>query len=216
MLSIEEARSFYDRFGAKQDQQGFYEDAAVDELCRSAGFREATAVLELGCGTGKLAHRLLEQELGPHARYLGLDLSTTMVRLARERTAAFGARAEIRQTDGSARIDAADGGFDRFVSCYVLDLLSHTDIHSVLAEAHRVLAPGGLLCTAGLTPGRSALSRVVSSTWAWLQARAPHLVGGCRPIEVQALLPPADWEVEHKSVVQAFGVPSEVLVARRR
>jgi hypothetical protein len=48
-------------------------------------------------------------------------------------------------------------------------------------------------------------------------ARASQaLVGGCRPVDVLPLLPPASWEVRHHSKPVRFGVTSEVLVARRR
>ena len=43
------------------------------------------------------------------------------------------------------------GPHDRFVLTYVLDLLSPKDIGPVFAEAHRVLAPGGLPGLVGLT-----------------------------------------------------------------
>jgi hypothetical protein len=49
-----------------------------------------------------------------------------------------------------------------------------------------------------------------------VQSRAPSVVGGCRPIDVLPLLPSADWEGKHHSKLVAFGVTSEVLVARRR
>lgn len=215
-LSYEEARRFYDRFGTKQDKQAFYEQSAIDRLCAHADFGSATAVLELGCGTGKLAERMLGHELGPEARYLGLDVSGTMVALARDRTVRFGARAEIRQTDGSPGIDVPSGSFDRFVSCYVLDLLSPGDIQAVFGEAARILPPGALLCTAGLTDGTTPVARLVSRSWAWLQARRPAWVGGCRPIAVRELLPRGVWRVEYAGVVSAFGVPSEVVIAARR
>ena len=215
-LSREEARAFYDRFGSRQDRQGFYEDVAIDALCARGDFAGAGAVLELGCGTGKLAKRLLERELGPEARYLGLDLSTTMVALARARTQPFGDRAEIRHSEGAPAIEVADASFDRFVSCYVLDLLSLADIAALLREAHRILNPGGLLCTASLTRGSSPVTRVVSRAWAWIQARRPQLVGGCRPIRVAELLPAEAWSLESVQVVSAFGVPSEVVIAQRR
>ena len=62
-LTSAQARAYYDGYGAKQDTQGWYEDKAMDELCAHAAFKEAGAVLEFGCGTGKLAHRLLDEEL---------------------------------------------------------------------------------------------------------------------------------------------------------
>ncbi len=32
LLTVDEARKYYDRFGAKQDSQSFYEDPALAEL----------------------------------------------------------------------------------------------------------------------------------------------------------------------------------------
>lgn len=215
-LTYLQARRFYDRFGAKQDKQGWYEDAAVAAMCELAAFEEAEAVLEFGCGTGKLALRLLETKLAPCSRYLGLDLSRTMVELARARLQAFDDRAEIRQTDGQVTIGAIDGGFDRFVACYVLDLLSPEDTATLLAEARRVLAPGGLLCIAGLAHGDTFVSKRVSIVWSWLYARSPKLVGGCRPVDVRAQVSATDWIIRRRQIVRAFGVPSEVLVAERR
>lgn len=214
-LSHEEARHFYDRFGARQDSQAFYERPALEGMLAHLALGEAGAVLEFGCGTGKLAAEMLAQNLGPECRYLGLDVSRTMVELARARIAPFGARAEIRQTDGAPRIEAADGSFDRFVSTYVLDLLPEDEMRAVLEEAHRVLAPGGRLGIASLTHGRSGVARVV--TWAWqrIHRLRPALVGGCRPIEVADLLSEGDWKLRHRSVVSPYGIASEVVVAER-
>jgi ubiquinone/menaquinone biosynthesis C-methylase UbiE len=49
----------------------------------------------------------------------------------------------VELSDGSPRLPAGDGEYDRFVSTYVLDLLSAADTVDLLAEAHRVLRPGG-------------------------------------------------------------------------
>jgi ubiquinone/menaquinone biosynthesis C-methylase UbiE len=63
------------------------------------------------------------------AQYLGVDSSSTMVELTRKRLARFDSRAEVLQTDGSLTFTLPDESFDRFVSNYVLDLLSPDDIH---------------------------------------------------------------------------------------
>lgn len=70
--------------------------------------------------------------------------------LARDRMEPFGERAEMRRPEGAPSIDADDARFDRFVSGYLPDLLSPADVQTVLREAPRLLAPGGLLCAAGL------------------------------------------------------------------
>jgi ubiquinone/menaquinone biosynthesis C-methylase UbiE len=173
-------------------------------------------VVELGCGTGRVAERLLATALPPGARYLGIDASATMVGLARTRLARFGARAEVRQSDGTPRIDAPDASFDRFLCTYVLDLLSEDDVRRALTEARRLLVPGGLLVVAGLTRGTSPLTRLTTALWERVHRLRPSLLGGCRPLELQRFLDPAAWELHHRAVVARFGIASEALVAERR
>lgn len=213
ILTREEARAFYDRFGSKQDTQEFYEDPATTDLIRHARFEDAYAVFEFGCGTGRFAARLLAHHLPPHCRYLGVDISSTMVRLARQRLSPWCDRAEVHLCDGSTRLDNADSSYDRFVSNYVLDLLSDSDIHSLLNEAHRLLREDGLLCLASLTRGETFLSSFVSWSWQCIHSVRPKILGGCRPIELRKFLPAEKWQVVYRNVVKKFGITSEVLVA---
>ncbi len=216
MLSREEARRFYDRFGARQDSQSFYEDVATERLIAHARFGMAESVVEFGCGTGRFARRLLEELLPPSARYLGFDQSATMVGLARGRLSDFGARAEVVQTEGSVRLELEEGSCDRFISNFVLDLLSERDIADLLAEAHRLLVPGGLLGVTGLTNGFTLLSRAVTGIWKGVFALRPSAVGGCRPLDVTPFLAGEAWHLEHSSRVARRGIPSQVVVAARR
>lgn len=119
--------------------------ARVGVLLAHASFETAQSVFEFGCGTGAFAAWVLARHLPPQATYLAVDSSTTMMHLARTRLARFGGRVIVRQTDGSLQTDEVSGCFERFVSLYVLDLLSLPDIAQLLAEAHRLLvACGGL------------------------------------------------------------------------
>jgi ubiquinone/menaquinone biosynthesis C-methylase UbiE len=145
MLTHAEARAFYDRFGRRQDDQAFYEDPALEELVRQGEFETAEFVYELGCGTGRLAARILAEKLTETAHYLGRDLSPTMVGLARQRLARFGERARVELTDGTPILPLSGGSVDRFLSCYVLDLLPSGEIAAYLSEAARVLRPGARL-----------------------------------------------------------------------
>ncbi len=215
-FTYDDARRFYNRFGSLQDSQRFYEDPAVRALCSRAEFRNAKAVLEFGCGTGRLAQQLLAHELAPEATYLGFDISRTMVDLASERTRPFGECAEIRLIDGAPRLNVADASCDRFVSVYVLDLLSTEDSRLLLAEAYRVLAPGGKLAIANLTRGRAGFSRMVTWGWEHLYKIHPFMVGGCHPIDVRALLNTEHWDIEYHDAVAPFAIAQEILVASRR
>ncbi len=215
ILTAEEARRFYDRFGRKQDLQGFYEDPAVDDLVVHSDFERATAVFEFGCGTGRLAERLLSVRLTSDCSYLGVDVSPVMVALARERLERWRPRAEVRVSAGSMRLDVASGRFDRFLATYVLDLLCVEDIETLLTEARRVLVPGGLLCLVSLTEGVTLGGRLVSWIWRRVHSLDPRLLGGCRPILLERLVPVNEWRLRYRRVITTWGICSEVLVAQR-
>lgn len=212
VLSPSAARTYYDRFGKKQDSQGFYEEPAVDELVTHASFQDSRHVFEFGCGTGKFAGRLLEKHLPASASYCGCDISPIMLGLAKTRLEEFGRRAQVVLVDGAVRFPVPGHSVDRVVSNYVLDLLAEADIERFFSESRRVLMPGGKVCIASLTTGVNVASQIVSSVWTWLFRLRPALVGGCRPVNIDAFVNPQEWQVVHRSVVTPFGIPSQVLI----
>ena len=215
VLSREQARRVYDRIGALQDTQAFYEDRATRIVIEHGDFGAAHRVLEFGCGTGRFAARLLSERLPADATYRALDLSPTMVQLARTKLQTFAPRAEVVLTDGAAPTDEPTASRDRFVSNFVLDLLAEDDIAAVVSEAHRILVPGGLLCVCSLSVGAGGLSRLVSRAWSRLHALNPALVGGCRPLELLDWFPSPRWRIRHHARLTPFGVPSAVVLAER-
>ncbi|MCB1625649.1 MAG: class I SAM-dependent methyltransferase [Pseudomonadales bacterium] len=213
VLSPAGAQAYYDRFGKKQDSQGFYEDPALDDMVANANFQGSRRIFEFGCGTGKFARHLLEKWLPPSASYIGCDISPVMVGLAQRRLDVCGERAQVVPSDGAVRFPLPDHSVDHVVSSYVLDLLSEADIERFFSESRRVLMPGGgKVCIASLTRGVTVPSRIVSSLWMLAFRLGPAFVGGCRPIRIDAFVNPQDWQVVHRRVVTAFGVPSEVLI----
>jgi ubiquinone/menaquinone biosynthesis C-methylase UbiE len=211
-LTPEEARAFYDRFGAKQDGQAFYETTALDELIANGHFRSARSVFEFGCGTGRFAFELLQHQLPADSVYRGVDISTTMVEIASARLAPFAVRATVSLAGEQPIVPVADASVDRVVATYVLDLLPDPAVRQFLAEARRVLRCRGLLCLVGITHGVDPLSRVVMGAWQSIFARNPMWVGGCRPTNLVDHLPCAEWRICFHDVVVAWGVASEVLV----
>src|SRR5215470_5754952 len=214
IFSHAQAARFYDLLGAGLDTQAFYETAALQELVAHLEPATCRSLIEFGTGTGRLAAELLTEHLSPDATYLGLDVSATMVGLAKRRLQPFGERADVVQTDGTARFDAADGTFDRFISTYVFDLLSDDDTRAAVNEARRVLKPDGLLGLVSLTDGPRRLSRLVTMAWRGLHRISPWLAGGCRPVVLRGFLSNTEWRIEYRNIIVRFGVPSEVIVAR--
>ena len=60
------------------------------------------------------------------------------------------------------------------------------------------------------------VSRTVMSVVGWIQSIRPALVGGCRPVDLLPFLSQSKWRMQHDSKLLAFGISSEVLVAKRR
>ena len=84
-------------------------DQTVDALVARVAARRPQTVLDIGCGSGQWLVRLLEQL--PHARGLGVDLSSDAVDAAREFAAARGVadRVDLRCQDATA---IGDGRYD--------------------------------------------------------------------------------------------------------
>ena len=209
-----EARRAYDRIGRLQDVDAFYSNALARRLAQVGEFQWARSVFELGCGTGRFASRLLRAHLGNDARYRAVDVSPKMVSIARKRLIGWSPRAEVVLIEPPGRVlVGTDGQFDRFVACYVLDVLADPLARTVLAEANRLLAPDGLLCLVSLSPGVDRAGRVVSDGWGAISERFPGFLGGRRPIKLTSLLEPGIWQIELHELLTRRWITSELVVA---
>ena len=117
-------------------------DRMIDRL----DARPGSAVLELGCGTGR--NIALAARRFPQARFFGLDISAQMLATAE---ASF-ARAGLAGKERLAQADATDFdpralfGRDRFDRVYISYSLSMIpDWQACIRQALGVLAPGGSL-----------------------------------------------------------------------
>jgi SAM-dependent methyltransferase len=117
-------------------------------------------LLDIGTGTG----RLLELLAPRVSSGLGIDASRAMLALARARLARPGlSHCAVRQAD-MYRLPLKDGGCD----CAVLQMVLHyaEDPAAALAEAARVLRPGGRLAVVDLAAhGRSELAERLAHRW---------------------------------------------------
>lgn len=96
-------------------------------------------LLELGSGTGSATHAVARAF--PRAKITCLDLSIPYTRHARRALAAY-ERVECVQGD-AASLDFADARFDAVYSVFLFHELPLPVREQVLAEARRVLRPGG-------------------------------------------------------------------------
>ena len=100
------------------------------------------ALLDVAGGTGDIAQRFL-QASGSGARAVICDISAEMLKAGRER-AGGGERLVFVQGNAEA-LPFPDKSFDAYTIAFGMRNLTHID--AALAEAHRVLKPGGrFLC----------------------------------------------------------------------
>lgn len=110
--------------------------AVEDAVLRIAGLTDDSDLLDVGCGSGRLAARLSAN--GFRGRYLGLDVVPALLDHARTLAPAF----EFAETSG-LEAPAEDGSFD--VACFfsVFTHLPFEACYRWLQECQRVLRPGG-------------------------------------------------------------------------
>ena len=113
--------------------------AMIDLYLADLDMRKDSRVLEIGCGTGVIS-RVLARWPGV-AGVLGLDPSPGLVARARELSEGF-PNLTFQVADGRA-VPIVDGAFDVVVLHRVLSHVPGPD--RVLAEAFRLLCPGGRL-----------------------------------------------------------------------
>lgn len=139
-------RAMFDTIAPSYDRLNRILSFGMDVLWRRVAARRARldageVALDVGCGTADLALALLAAS-APSARVVGLDLSSAMFALAREKALRAGAGARLTLVQGSvARIPAPDRSYDRVVSAFTVRNLA--DLAGACGEMRRVLKPGG-------------------------------------------------------------------------
>jgi ubiquinone/menaquinone biosynthesis C-methylase UbiE len=158
-------------------KQGAYNRQIVSLLALEAG----QTVLDLGCGTGELTRMIAERlEAVGGGRAVGIDAAARMIQVARKKRASDSCRFDVVAAE---RLPYEDAAFDAVVSSL---FFHHVDVElkqRALAEAFRVLKPGGKLVIADMHTPTTWMGWLVSwtSRWFFLQPEIAENIRGLLP-----------------------------------
>lgn len=152
---------------------GDYERVGVLEhaVLRNNGLRPDSAVVDVGCGSGRLASQLRRY---PGLRYLGTDVVPALLDYARRKVGRPDFRFERAE---GLWLPVADGEADFVVFFSVFTHLLHEESYVYLMEAHRALRPGGRAIFSFLEFSVPEAWTVFDANIAWVRNRtmAGHL-----------------------------------------
>ena len=137
----------------------------VGDPVAAADLAPGEIVLDLGCGGG-IDTVLAARKVGPQGRVIAVDLLPEMCARTRAAVEAAGVsdRCEV-QVGEMEDLPVADEAVDVIISNGVLNLSPRKS--RALAEAARVLRPGGRLCVADLVVETDLPPEVLASPTAW-------------------------------------------------
>ena len=164
--------------------------------------------LDVGCGPGFLVCEIA-RAVGPPGRSVGVDVSAEMVAAATERArrSALAERTEFAQGDAT-ELCFSTQSFDFVTAIQVYEYVA--DVPRALAEAHRVLKPGGRLVVMD-SDWDSSVWRVDDRERAGrvLKAWEAHFVHPRLPAELPGLLARAGFALVSTSVVPLLNLHLE-------
>jgi len=183
----------------------FTETKSLHAALERARIRDGEAVLEVAVGTGIAFREILKRN--PSGRNVGIDLTASMLRRARQKAERIGVPHELLVADARS-LSFEDKSFDVVVNNNMLGLLPQADLAPILSEMSRVLRPGGRLVIV-------TMMRPATRFADWIYRVGAEWLGGWRAVDIEPLVGDAGFESVSREVVMQLGIPSEVLIARK-
>jgi SAM-dependent methyltransferase len=123
----DEQRRFFEDLAKRYDRRWLRARWPRNQQVKAAVIRAALGdapsvgpVVEIGCGTAQIAEELLNAD--QQLEYVGLDLSTSMLEVARQRLARFVGRADLREVAGPLGLERG-----RYAAAFGVDVLHHVE-----------------------------------------------------------------------------------------
>jgi ubiquinone/menaquinone biosynthesis C-methylase UbiE len=185
---IPQAR-FFDEISSRADSEGF------DQVRRALVGDLEGRVLEIGGGTGAMF-----PYYGPAARVEAIEPDREFLAIAEERAGQTAGRVRVAHGDGMA-LDFPDASFDAVV--FGMVLCSVPSMERALAEAFRVLKPGGKLRALEHVRSNRPISGIAMDLFnpIWLRLNKQGCNLNRRPREA---IVGAGFTVEHSREFQLF------------
>jgi SAM-dependent methyltransferase len=163
-----------------------------------AELRAGEIVLDLGSGGG-IDVLLSARRVGPEGKAYGLDMTDEMLALARANQRKAGVTNAQFLRGEIEHVPLPDGAVDVIISNCVINLSPDKD--AVLAEAHRVLRPGGRLAVSDVVVRGKVPSAVRKSMELWIGCVA----GALEEAEYRAKLGKAGFEAIEIESTRVYG-----------
>lgn len=159
--SFDHVAAIYDRTRALSPE---VETAIGAGIIRLTTATPATGFLEVGVGTGRIALPLVRQGY----RYIGVDLSTPMLRAARHKAYGLAGQLFVAGADACA-LPFASATFDAAIVVHLFHLIPAWP--EAFAEVLRIIRPGGFFLYGAEQPGTTGATDPFSAQWKAALAR---------------------------------------------
>ena len=197
---------YYDFFSQGSERK--FINLGLKELAPQPGEN----ILEIGYGTGYGLISIAKM-ISPSGCIVGIDLSSGMANIAKEKIVKSGTNARVFINIGDAtHLPHISGYFDAIFMSFTLELFTESDIPRVLQECVRVLRDNGRLGIISMHQTKTMTLSV--QIYEWLRRKLPNLID-CRPIPLETYLDRNGFNVSKIAVKSMWGLPVSIAVAHK-
>ncbi|MCJ7813342.1 methyltransferase domain-containing protein [bacterium] len=198
---------YYDVLGGRFETK--YQDIGLQKL----NVKEGETVLEIGFGTGHCVLALAES-VGISGKVYGIDISEGMLRKTHSRVerAGLSERVVLRRSDAT-RLLFENELFDAVFMSFTLELFNTQEFPVILHECRRVLMKGGRICVVSLAKREKPI--ITIKVYEWIHQRFSKYID-CRPIFVQRVLEESGLQIIDKIKLSMWGLPVEIVLAKKQ